>query len=487
MADKPSPSSISLNRRLLGALIIAMLGALTVTVYSVLYYVDYEAEEVLDARQLKVAESLLRQTTLLIHSGRQNEAWLALETTRGLENAWLTEFQSTPALLFFGKKGVKEETESVKAYIWLIDDEDNLAIGTPMPGYDATSKESRAMHSISRDDHEWRVAELSDESGDHRLYWAQRDDLRNYIAREVANKLILVQLTLIPLVLLALWLAVRRGLNPLSRLSRQITSRHPDNLQPVALKEVPGEVLPVIRAINDLLLRLGLSLGSERSFTANAAHELRGPLAVVRNLSRNMGSAEDLDEVRRIGKQMDQKMSHMAELLSQLLLLAKLDSSVRDVNCREMELRGLIEEVVSEAIPVAEQKSIEISYQAEMEAMICGDRQLLKVMLSNLLSNAIKYERRNGRVAIRINSDGEDLLIQVVDHGPGVETEYLARIFERFYRTDTAKQSVTGTGLGLAIVKRIAELHDAEAWARNSDSGGLQVIIKLPGTRWGSV
>ena len=483
MNTKFSRPTISLKRRLFAALAFSMLIAMGVTVFSILHMVDSETEEVLDARQIKVAESLLRQTALLIDGDRHNEAWLALETTRGLENAWLTEFESPPTLFFLDKSGVKKEEDEIKAYIWVMDDEGQV-LGTPMPEYTVNPGKVRRIHAVNQGAHEWRVASVSNEPGDLHLYWAQRDDLRNYIANETAIGVVPVQLVLIPAVILALWLSVQRGMKPLSRLRKQISRRHPNNLQPVALKEVPAEILPVIRAINDLLQRLGFTLGSERSFTANAAHELRGPLAVVRNLSRNMGNASDLQEVRRTSDQLEQTVSRMADLLTQLLLLARLDSTTRERDFTELALRELVEDVVAEAIPLADKRSVEIVYEGEIEATVYGDEQLLKMMLSNLLSNALKYGGVRGEVLINVQNSNDRLLIRIFDNGPGVEPEELAHIFERFYRSEKAQRLASGSGLGLAIVERIAELHDSEVYAQNREQGGLEMTISFPGARW---
>jgi len=270
--------------------------------------------------------------------------------------------------------------------------------------------------------------------------------------------------------MVALGLGIWRGLRPLSRLRSQLTSRRPGNLQPLSLQGVPSEVLPVVEAINDLLARLRRALESERAFTANAAHELRNPLAAVRNLGRVMSDARD--------------PARMSELITQLLYLARLDTETPGDSIAECSLREVVEAAVSELFSKAMEKSMEIDYQARLEAGLQADPRLLTILVSNLLSNAIKYGREGGRVSIRVRERKGALLLEVLDDGPGVKPRQLARLFDRFYRTAQARQSAEGTGLGLAIVQRIAELYGAEVWAENRESGGLKVTVGFPPSHW---
>ncbi len=462
--------------------------ALFVLIRSVLHEVDYEAEEVLDAWQFIVASDLLRDVMAMVREDRLNEAWLALETTRGLENSWLSRFSSSPVLLFLGEKEgktVEQEKEQVKSYIWLVDGKGVVTLGKAMPGYSkAWHEEGRHIRTVQRNGHQWRIVSLPDDASDHRIFVAQRDDLRNYLSREIGNHLFRLQLIIIPLIMVALGLGIWRGLRPLSRLRSQLASRRPGNLQPLSLQGVPSEVLPVVEAINDLLARLCRALESERAFTANAAHELRNPLAAVRNLGRIMSDAHDPEEIRRCGQLLERSMARMSELITQLLYLARLDTETPGEPNAECSLRKVVETAVSELFPKAMKRGMEIDYSSRLEAGLRADSQLLTILVSNLLSNAIKYGREGGRITIRVRERNGNLLLQVLDDGPGVKPRQLARLFDRFYRTAKARQGAEGTGLGLAIVHRIAELYDAEVWAENREAGGLKVTVRFPPSRW---
>lgn len=483
MKGETPQTAVSLARRLLAILAFAMLVALAVTLYSVLRQVDRETEQVLDARLLKTAENLLHQSVHLIRDDHRNEAWLSLETTRGMENAWLGEFSHDGSMLSLGKREKPEADQAIKSYIWLVSEDGAIQLGDPMPGYVRTKGAGR-IQTLQRDGHEWRVASVLDDSGEYWVFVAQRDDVRSYLANRVGGRLLLLQLLLIPVVVLVLWFGIRRGLKPLARLSGQIAGRRGDDLRAVSMKEVPPEIQPVVASINVLLERLRLTLESERSFTADAAHELRGPLTVVRNLSRILADAHSLEEVHRSANLLDQSVERMAQLLSQLLHLARLDNLDHAGRERQVPLRQLLEQSVTEVMPAAAARNMRLSYQAKMEVDIRGDAAMLALAMKNLLANAVKYGRNNGNVEIRLQHRNKELLLEVMDNGSGVHPRHLNQLFERFYRTPEAKRANSGTGLGLSIVKRVAELHDFEITASNREEGGLCVSLLIPPSRW---
>ncbi len=479
----------SLSRRLLAIVAASMVVAVVFVVYSVLRQADHEAEEVLDAWQFMVASDLLRNALIMMREKRLNDAWLTLETTRGLENSWLNSFTNTPRLLFFGRQDIRFEPPKkggVAAYIWLISRDGKVLLGKPMPEFRSTweAPGRQFIRTLRSDGHEWRVASVADEDGRYRIFVAQRDDLRTYISREIGSHLLHLQLIVIPLVMVALWLGIWRGLRPLSRLGRQIASRQPGNLQPVPLKGVPREVLPVVEELNRLLERLRATLESERAFTANAAHELRNPLAAMRNLGKVVSEGKDLEEIRRFGRLLERSMERMSRLLSQLLHLARLDAAAIDQGERMTVLREAVEECVAGIIGEAERKKIEIAYRPRLEVQLRMTPELLQMLLANLLGNAVKYGKPGGRVTVRTRREKRHLLLEVLDDGPGVAEEQLPRLFERFYRVSEASRNVEGTGLGLAIVGRIAELHEAQVIASNRKEGGLRVTVDFPPHRW---
>jgi two-component system sensor histidine kinase QseC len=470
----------SLGRRLLLILAAAMLVALVITVYSLLEYVDKEAEEVLDARLTLTAENLLRQARRQLREGNLNEVWLTLETVRGLENAWLAKFANSDRIAF----GPDDHSADDKArsYIWMTSGDGKVIVGQVLPGYNDHHSRSKALRTIHYDDAEWRVAEVH-EDGLH-LHVAQREDLRAYLVREIGWKLMEKQLIAIPLIVLVLWFGIRRGLRPLSRLSEQIASRKPDNLKPVELDQVPVEIVPLVESINRLLDRLEAGLESERRFTSDAAHELRSPLAVVRNVARILAGAHSLQEVQSSALLLDKSAVRMADLLSQLLHLARLDSLLNTRNLQPFVLSELMRDVIGGLLPRAASRDMNLSYVAEHELRVTADRDLLHLMFHNIVGNAIKY----GRSEVEVHAVVQEqlLVVKVLDDGPGVDDEELAQLFERFFRGQDAKQQAEGSGLGLSIVRRVAELHGFSVAAFNREEGGLCVGVHIPAGSWKS-
>ncbi|HEC06243.1 MAG TPA: HAMP domain-containing protein [Thiolapillus brandeum] len=469
----------SLSIRLLMILTAAMLLALVVNILSILDYVDDEAEEVLDARLLLTAKNLLRQSERFVREGNLNEAWLTLETIRGLENTWLKEFAMMEGGLF-GTEVDSPGNEEIRAYVWFASADGLVKIGQPMPGYGAGK--GAGLQTLRYDSHEWRVAAVQNKTAEHFLYVAQRDDLRTYLVHEIGGKLLQKELLSIPVIVLVLWLGIRRGLRPLSRLNAQIARRKPGNLQPVSVENIPGEIAPLVESINRLLKRLQSSLESERSFTANAAHELRNPLAVVRNVARILTRTDSMEEVHVSGRILDKSAERMGELLSQLLHLARLDALTQADLQEPVVLRTLLEDVVAELVPEADAQGIQLAYSCSEEAVLQADRELMSLLVHNLLGNAIKYGHQHAEISV--SRDDGALRLEVLDDGPGVSDSELPHLFERFYRGTVAKQQAQGNGLGLSIVKRIVELHGFRISAGRRTEGGLRVSLLIPEGSW---
>lgn len=469
----------SLSNRLLIVLTGAMLIALVFNIYSILDYVDAETEEVLDARLVLTANNVLRQLERHIREGNLNEAWLSLETIRGLENSWLGEFAMMEGGLF-GKEVESAPPEDVHVYMWLANAEGALNIGQVMPGY--VDRGTQILQTVKHAGHEWRVAAVHDAEGKHSLYVAQRDDLRAYFVHEIGGELLQKELFSIPLIVLVLWLGINRGLRPLSSLSSLVAQRKPGNLQPILLEDVPREIIPLVESINRLLKRLQMSLESERSFTADAAHELRNPLAVVRNVARILARTHSLEEVHVSAQMLDKSAERMAGLLSQLLHLARLDSLLQAETRKRVVLRTLFEDIVAELMPAAGSKGVQLAFHAQTEVVLYGDEALLRLLFLNLLTNAVKYGHHNAE--IRVEPEGTALRLDIVDDGSGVDDSELPHLFERFYRSAEARQQAQGNGLGLSIVKRIVELHGFRIHAGKRAEGGLKVSVLIPEDAW---
>lgn len=274
------------------------------------------------------------------------------------------------------------------------------------------------------------------------------------------------------------WLGIRRALAPLDQLREQIRSRSPGELSPVSDSGAPLEVRPLVGAINELLGRLAQALEAQQRFIANAAHQLRTPLAGLkthvelmrREASRN-GNPALIDMIA--GE--TERASHLA---NQLLTLARAEPGSSLPLARvSMDLQDLVSQSAQAWVPRAVAREIDLGFDLQ-RARILGDPQLLRELLANLLDNALIHTRGGGRVTARTRVDAGSAILEIEDDGPGIPAAEREKVFERFYRVPGT--TVEGGGLGLAIVREIAERHDAGVVLRTPDSGrGLLVRIEF--------
>ncbi len=330
---------------------------------------------------------------------------------------------------------------------------------------------------ILRKDQSWRVLNAVSADGRHRVQVSQSIGLRDRAALEVAGQTVLPLAIIAPLLLLLIYLSVVRALRPLIRLAREVSSRSPDNLAPLSGRSVPTEVGPLVLAINRLMVRVGRALENERRFTADAAHELRTPLAAVKVQTQVARLSADARQRERALLQIECGVDRATRLVEQLLRLARLDPLNVLPNPRAVDLRALVEgaiDAVRSANPAATQ---DVAHRLPPAApAVIGDPDLLQIALRNLVDNAVRYTPAQSRIVVGLDPEGEDRVRLVVrDDGPGVPAATLARLGERFYRGRDS--TVEGNGLGLAIVARIMELHGGRFEAANLPQGGFMASL----------
>lgn len=346
------------------------------------------------------------------------------------------------------------------------------------------------------DGQRWRVFTTRAGEGDALIHVAERVEARREVATELAGGLLLPLAGALPLLALALWLAIGRGLRELEHVAGEVGRRAPDNLTPLASEAMPGEVRPLAERLNDLFGRLGRSLANERRFTADAAHELRTPLAAIRAQAQvALGAAAD-DERRHALAAVVAGCDRATRLVEQLLTLARLDT-VPAASRSDCELRRLAAETLAELAPRAAAKAVELALADGPEVHVAGHEGLLRVLLRNLADNALRYGPPGSTVEIAVGTEsgtavgadagsgagsgvaGGQALLAVVDNGPGIPAEERGKVLERFYRVLGSGEE--GSGLGLSIVRRIVELHGGRLELADGPQGrGLVVRVRLP-------
>ncbi len=304
---------------------------------------------------------------------------------------------------------------------------------------------------------------------------------RGNLAREVFFDLTLPQLLLILIAGGAVWFGVRRGLAPLQRLQQAVAARSHLDLSPVSLHEAPGEVRPLLSSVNDLMARLNEVLTFQNRFIADAAHQLRTPVAGLKAHIELALRDEDPAEIKRGLAHLYTGVQRMSHLVGQLLSLARNEpNTVNKLELIPLDLNKLAFEVTMEWVPEAYKKDIDLGFDdAEKHVMIGGDALRLTELLNNLLDNAIRYSRAGGRVTVRVNQDPTPR-VSISDDGPSIPVAERQRVFERFHRL--LGSHTDGSGLGLAIVREIATLHRAEiSLDDDADGEGNLFTVAFPG------
>jgi signal transduction histidine kinase len=305
---------------------------------------------------------------------------------------------------------------------------------------------------------------------------AQRASERESLARETASSLILPALAMLAAIAGLLALALRRALAPLSHAAGQVTTRNVEALHPIPLDSHPTELHPLVSAINDLMARLGNALVVQREFLADAAHELRTPIAALRLqlqlLERASGEAQRAaaqDELRA-------GIARAQHLVEQLLQLSRLGPETPELKREQADLAELARAAVSRFSARADAQGVDLGAFTGDAILVQGDSQQLTILLNNLVDNALRHTPQGGRVDVSAElRDGRPCL-SVADTGRGIHAAERERVFDRFYRCADASSS-TGSGLGLAIVRAVAQRHGARVTLGDAPGGGLLVSI----------
>ncbi|HZO23815.1 MAG TPA: sensor histidine kinase N-terminal domain-containing protein [Steroidobacteraceae bacterium] len=283
---------------------------------------------------------------------------------------------------------------------------------------------------------------------------------RQTLARDILVGMVAPQIALLGIALLLAWQGISRGLKPLTDLAAQIEERDQNNLSPVPQTGLPREARILTSRINELLVRLSNAMRAQRRFVADAAHQLRTPLAAVMLHTERAERAQDTQSERDALRALHRSVERAARLSQQLLALARTDPEALSVlELKPTDLVSLARRVGEEWIPRALERDIDFGLDVPESAVsVNGDPRLLGELLSNLIDNALRYGRSSGRVSVIVEG-GHQPKLSVVDDGPGIPEEERPRIFERFYRIPDSNGE--GCGLGLAIVEEIARLHSA--------------------------
>jgi len=343
------------------------------------------------------------------------------------------------------------------------------ALGGPIAGYSFVS------HAGLR----WRLYALVDEKGQW-IVTGQRVDVYSRLIEQMVLESVLPIIWIVPVIALLVWLIVGLGLKPLQRLARTLERRSASDLIPIVSDRYPKELSVVIGSINNLMERLNEAFAREQRFTANAAHELRTPLAAVKISLHNLTRDRDApsDELRELERSVD-RMTHSIE---QILALSRVAPDHRRAAYTRSNLRDIAQRAIVDVYPLCAAKAQNIELEGT-DVYIDGNEFALLTLLRNLIDNACKYTPAGGQIQVAVKADSDGVVMIVDDSGPGIAAEERQRVFDRFYRVggDRHASDVTGAGLGLSIVENIVRFHEGRVELETAPVlGGLRVKVFLP-------
>lgn len=330
-------------------------------------------------------------------------------------------------------------------------------------------------------DQDWRVFTTYNDKAGVRTVLAERYDTRNELGHRIAQDDLYIMLLTFPLSGLLIWIIIGRGLDSLDKVAEEVANRAPSHLEPVDIHEVPEEIKPVIDELNQLFFRLKEGFEREKRFAADAAHELRTPLAALKAQAQVALNANDIEEKNAALHKLLASVNRSTHIVQQLLTMSKLVPEATSFDEEdEVNLEKLTRDILAMMAPLAVEKQIELEFEHEEHVpMIKGNATALGILIRNLVDNAIRYSYENGRIVVQILTNNNEVVIEVCDNGPGIPAELQARVFERFFRVLGNKSP--GSGLGLAIVQQICALHRGRVLISSPQVGiGLIVRVYLP-------
>ena len=329
----------------------------------------------------------------------------------------------------------------------------------------------------------WRVFGTRGVHSDVQVYVAEQTDSRRDILWAVMRSLLQPIALALPLLALLVWWSVRRGLMPLRTLSELLRQRKPQQLDPLPLEGLPQEIHPLVESLNGLLTRIEHMMSAERRFTADAAHELRTPIAAIRAQAQ-VAQGADRDTAQRHHALLAtlEGCDRASRVVEQMLTLARLDAGPADTSAQALNLCSVVRQVAADLAPAALARDQRLELDAESQCHVSGDEALLGVLTRNLIDNAMRYSPAGARVVISVHAQASEVVLQVEDSGPGLTEQSIARLGQRFFRM--AGQTQPGSGLGWSIVQRIAAATAGRVEVRRSQRlGGLEVRVSWPRSR----
>lgn len=370
----------------------------------------------------------------------------------------------------------QSDTESSLEFQWVSQNENLLARSAAMPEEVVVPLEA-GFRFVNFNNYRWHL--LVSPSADNASWFivAERDDQRYRLAESMILKAVYPMIMTIPIIGLIIWWLLGVGLKPVTNLARELRRREATDLHAINQEEMPVELIPLAQSTNDLLRRLDASFAREKRFSGDAAHELRTPIAALKIHCENL--LHELQPVPASVIKLQTGIERMSYLVEQILLLNRTAPDHFMGTFEPINLTQLAKQAIVDQSEALELKHHQIEFDGN-ECWISGDRLALAILLNNLLGNAIKYTPDSGKIAINTWLRGRNVVLEVMDNGPGIPDDEHERVFDRFYRLggDRHNSKTPGCGLGLSIVQQVVNLHNAQITLTQSRyEQGLLVMV----------
>lgn len=455
----------SLNSRLLKILMTMLLVSGGVTIGSSYLDAEEEIQELFDAELARSARLLLSLSQAGFDKVNVSELQNYLQENK-LQDDLITEGDESSAGHFYEKKILFQIFNADQKIILRSDNAPAVAMTDRLNGY----------NDVELKDSVWRTFSVWNRLMEYKVIVAESYEVRSELLDNIMLRLVVPYLVLLPVLMILLRWAILHGLKPIKIVTDEVSKLDERHLTDINIKFVPEEIKPLISALDRLFDRLRLSFDKERRFSADAAHELRTPLAALRTHVQLMRADEDAKKFRVSLDKIMLAVDRATHVVDQLMNLVKYDEGTKVPELTLLDLRELSVQISADLVPFAIEKNIDLSV-AEINGMkVYGDASALGMLVRNLIDNAIRYTQFGGHVNVYFSQTSSSVSLHVVDNGPGIKDEEVEKVFERFHRGEG--HVLSGCGIGLAIVDEIARLHMAQIRMKKPERhSGLHIEV----------
>jgi two-component system sensor histidine kinase QseC len=330
------------------------------------------------------------------------------------------------------------------------------------------------------EDNDWRIYTSYDKKLNVKIVVAEEYNIRRELVDDIARSNANILLITYPVFGILVWFIISLALRSVTRVTTEISNRASTYLEPVQLTEIPVEIKPLVGELNQLFIRLKLAFERNKRFAADAAHELRTPLAALKTHVQVALKADNESDSKKALQKVIESVDRSSHVVAQLLTLSRLGEEEALTDVKPFDLHKLATEIIAYLAPHAFEKNIDIALAPPPpDPVIMGNDTAIGILIRNVVDNAIRYTPVGGEVNVSIVNNADQVIFRVVDTGTGIPPELRERVFERFFRVLGTKAS--GSGLGLAIVSQITALHHGTLTLNSPPNGiGLQFDVAFP-------